>query len=102
MRRLKIQQNKHSKATIYFEDNTNEALLECNINKAELIVELWNNEDNHKCINCGVLIDVEEMKDKIEQYGNLEVWKTIENIKYWKDRVKCRQYFFLAGGIIIK
>lgn len=43
-------------------------------------------------------LSIDEMKDKIEEYGSKAIWQSIERIGNWKDRVAYRQLFFLAGG----
>jgi hypothetical protein len=43
-------------------------------------------------------VSIDEMKDKLEEYGNKAIWKNIEGIGNWKDRVAYRQLFFLAEG----
>jgi hypothetical protein len=44
------------------------------------------------------IISLDEMKDKLEEYGHKAIWHNIEGIGNWKDRVAFRQVFFLAGG----
>jgi hypothetical protein len=43
-------------------------------------------------------ISIDEMKEKLAEFGNKAIWQGIERIGYWKDRVAYRQVFFLAGG----
>jgi hypothetical protein len=43
-------------------------------------------------------VSIDEMKDKLAEFGNKEIWKNIEKIGNWRDRVMYRQLFFLAGG----
>ena len=43
-------------------------------------------------------ISIDEFKEKLEAVGDKEIWKAIEGIGNWKDRVAYRQLFFLAGG----
>jgi hypothetical protein len=44
------------------------------------------------------MISIDEMKDKLEEYGHKAIWHNIEGIGKWQDRVVFRQVFFLAGG----
>lgn len=44
------------------------------------------------------MISIDEMKDKLEEYGQKAIWHNIEGIGNWKERVAFRQLFFLAGG----
>jgi hypothetical protein len=44
------------------------------------------------------MISIDEMKDKLEEYGHKSIWHSIEGIGNWKDRICFRQVFFLAGG----
>ena len=44
------------------------------------------------------MISIDEMKDKLEEYGHKIIWQNIEKIGKWQDRVAYRQLFFLAGG----
>jgi len=43
-------------------------------------------------------ISIDEMKDKLEEYGHKTIWHNIEGIGNWQDRIAYRQLFFLAGG----
>ena len=43
-------------------------------------------------------VSIDEMQDKIEEYGEKALWQNIEQLGNWKDRVAYRQLFFLAGG----
>jgi len=43
-------------------------------------------------------IDLDLMKEKIEQSGSKVIWTAIENLDNWKTRVAYRKAFFLAGG----
>ena len=43
-------------------------------------------------------IDVDLMKEKIENSGSRVIWTAIENIGNWQTRVAYRNVFFLAGG----
>ena len=47
-----------------------------------------------------VLCSIEEMKDKLEEYGSQQIWLNIEKIGNWKGRVAYRQIFFEAGGTL--
>ena len=44
------------------------------------------------------IISIDEMKDKIKKYGHKAIWKSIEGIGKWQDRIAFRQIFFLVGG----
>lgn len=44
------------------------------------------------------MISIDAMKEKLEKYGQKAIWKNIEGIGNWRDRVGFRQVFFLAGG----
>ena len=44
------------------------------------------------------IISIDEMRDKLEEYGHKAIWHNIESIGKWQDRVAFRQVFFLAGG----
>jgi len=44
------------------------------------------------------MISIEEMQDKLEEYGHRAIWYNIEGIGNWRDRVAYRQVFFMAGG----
>lgn len=41
---------------------------------------------------------IEEMEQRIEQYGHKAIWQTIEKMNNWQDRVMYRFLFFKAGG----
>jgi hypothetical protein len=43
-------------------------------------------------------VSIDEMKDKLEEYGSKIIWQKIEKIDNWQSRVAYRQLFFLAGG----
>lgn len=43
-------------------------------------------------------ISIDEMKEKLAQFGDRQVWLSIEKIGKCQDRVAYRQLFFLAGG----
>lgn len=43
-------------------------------------------------------VSIDEMKEKIGEFGNRQVWLSIEKLGKWQDRVAFRQLFFLAGG----
>ena len=43
-------------------------------------------------------IDLDLMKEKIEQSGSRVIWTAIEKLGNWKARVAYRNVFFLAGG----
>jgi hypothetical protein len=43
-------------------------------------------------------VSIDEMKDKLAEFGDKIIWHNIEKIGNWKDRVMYRQLFFLAGG----
>jgi hypothetical protein len=43
-------------------------------------------------------VSIDEMKDKLEAFGNKQVWLSIEKIGNCQDRIGYRQLFFLAGG----
>lgn len=47
-------------------------------------------------------LSIDEMKEKIEQFGNWGIWRIIESIANWQERVAYRQLFFLAGGNLEK
>jgi len=44
------------------------------------------------------MISIDEMRDKLEEYGHRAIWHNIEGIGNWRDRVAYRQVFFMAGG----
>jgi hypothetical protein len=43
-------------------------------------------------------VSIDEMKDKLEEFGQRVIWQNIEKLGNWQDRVVYRQLFFLAGG----
>ena len=43
-------------------------------------------------------LSIDEMKEKLEEFGSKAIWQSIEKIGKWQDRVMFRQLFFLAGG----
>ena len=43
-------------------------------------------------------ISIDEMKDKISEYGSKAIWQNIEKIGNWQERSAFRQVFFLSGG----
>jgi len=43
-------------------------------------------------------VSIDEMKEKLEGFGEKAIWQSIEKIGNWQDRVAYRQLFFLAGG----
>jgi hypothetical protein len=43
-------------------------------------------------------VSIDEMKEKLGEFGNRQVWLSIEKLGKWQDRVAFRQLFFLAGG----
>jgi len=43
-------------------------------------------------------VSIDEMTEKISEYGAKVIWQNIEKIGKWQDRVAYRQLFFLAGG----
>ena len=43
-------------------------------------------------------LSIDEMKEKLESYGNKHIWKSIEAIKDPLERLSFRQLFFIAGG----
>jgi ADP-dependent phosphofructokinase/glucokinase len=43
---------------------------------------------------------LEEMQEKLEQFGSKEIWRRIENIANPFDRIIMRQIFFNAGGTL--
>ena len=43
-------------------------------------------------------VSIDEMKEKLEEFGSKIIWQNIEKIGKWQDRVMFRQLFFLAGG----
>jgi len=43
-------------------------------------------------------VSIDEMKERLENFGSKRIWETIEMIGDWKDRTMYRQLFFLAGG----
>jgi len=43
-------------------------------------------------------VSIDEMKDKLEEFGSRAIWGNIEKIGNWKDRTAYRQLFFIAGG----
>jgi len=44
-------------------------------------------------------LSIDEMKEKLEEFGSKAIWQSIEKIGKWQDRVMFRQLFFLAGAI---
>lgn len=45
-------------------------------------------------------VSIDEMKEKLEEFGAEMIWQNIEKIGNWRDRVAYRQLFFLAGGTL--
>jgi hypothetical protein len=43
-------------------------------------------------------VSIDEMKEKLEEFGAKQIWLSIEKIGSWQDRIGYRQLFFLAGG----
>jgi hypothetical protein len=43
-------------------------------------------------------VSIDEMQEKLEEFGVKQVWLSIEKLGVWQDRVAYRQLFFLAGG----
>ena len=43
-------------------------------------------------------VSIDEMKEKLEEFGSKTMWQSIEKIGEWQNRVMFRQLFFLAGG----
>jgi hypothetical protein len=43
-------------------------------------------------------LSIDEMKERLEQYGHKQIWLSIEKINNWQERIEYRQLFFIAGG----
>lgn len=43
-------------------------------------------------------ISIDEMQEKLSEFGDKTIWQRIEKIGKWQDRIAYRQLFFLAGG----
>lgn len=43
-------------------------------------------------------ISIDEMTEKIEEFGVKQIWQTIEKKGNWQERTAYRKLFFLAGG----
>jgi len=43
-------------------------------------------------------VSIDEMQEKLAEFGNKQVWLSIEKIGKCQDRLAYRQLFFLAGG----
>jgi hypothetical protein len=43
-------------------------------------------------------VSIDEMKEKLDEYGNKTIWLNIEKIGNCQERLAYRQLFFLAGG----
>jgi len=43
-------------------------------------------------------LSIESMQELLEIKGSREVWRIIEAIPNWQDRIANRQLFFMAGG----
>ena len=41
---------------------------------------------------------IDEMEEKLNVFGNKQIWLSIEKIGNWQDRIAYRNLFFLAGG----
>jgi len=44
------------------------------------------------------LVSIDEMKEKLEEFGAKQIWQSIEKIGKCQDRIMFRQLFFLAGS----
>jgi len=43
-------------------------------------------------------ISIDEMQEKLEEFGIKTIWQNIEKIGNWQERIIYRQVFFQAGG----
>lgn len=43
-------------------------------------------------------LSIEEMQEKIGQFGDRTIWQNIESLSNWQERIAFRQLFFIAGG----
>lgn len=47
-------------------------------------------------------LSIDEMKEKIDIFGDKTIWLEIEKISNYQDRISYRQVFFLADGNLDK
>jgi len=43
-------------------------------------------------------VSIDEMTEKISEYGARAIWLNIEKLGNYQERIAYRQLFFLAGG----
>lgn len=43
-------------------------------------------------------VSIDEMTEKISEYGAKAIWLNIEKLGNWQERTAYRQLFFIAGG----
>jgi hypothetical protein len=43
-------------------------------------------------------VSIDEMQEKISEFGAKAIWQNIERLGNWQERTAYRQLFFIAGG----